>query len=307
MHDVVNEYNYHTPVLLDKCVEELVTNPDGIYIDVTYGGGGHSKAILNRMTAKGRLFGFDQDVDTLINVVEDDRFIFVKSNFEYIENFMLYYNVDGVDGILADLGVSSYHFDEASRGFSYRFDAPLDMRMNRSAAISAQEVLATYSASQLQEVFSGYGEIRNSKTLAELIVVERERKALKTTGDLEIFLAPVIIGDRQKYFSQVYQSLRIEVNNEFGVLRSMLEQGRRLLKPGGRFVVLTYHSLEDKIVKQFFRDNNFSGRRLEDDFGRSMIDLKALNSKPILADQAEVKRNRRAASAKLRIAQKIEL
>lgn len=305
-HSVVSETNYHTPVLLDRCVNELVIDPSGVYIDVTYGGGGHSKAVLNRLTAKGRLFGIDQDADAMTNAVEDDRFVFVRSNFEYIEHFMRYYEVDQVDGILADLGVSSYHFDEAERGFSYRFDADLDMRMNNSAGFSAKDVLASYSAGELQDIFSKYGEIRNSKTLAKVIVVERQKKAILTTGDLEMVLASCCKGDRQKYLSQVYQSLRIEVNNEFGVLKTMLEQGRRLLAPGGRFVVLTYHSLEDKIVKQFFRDNNFSGKRLEDDFGRAIVDLKVVNSRPIVAEEAEVKLNRRAASAKLRIAEKVK-
>lgn len=298
--------DYHIPVLLDRSIDELVINPDGVYIDVTFGGGGHSKAILERITAKGRLFGFDQDRDAMRNKIDDPRFTFVHSNFEYLEHFMRYYGVGKVDGILADLGVSSHHFDVAERGFSYRFEADLDMRMNQEAQISAQDVLNKRNMAELQNILSSYGEVRNAKTLAESILVERQKRQISTKGDLDMILERCYRGDKNKYWAQVYQALRIEVNREFEVLKALLIQGRNLLAREGRFVVISYHSLEDRIVKQFFRDNNFSGKRLEDEYGRWMNDLKAIGGRPIEASDEELKKNRRAASAKMRVAVKIK-
>lgn len=296
------DVGYHMPVLLEASLDHLVTDPDGVYLDVTFGGGGHSKAILKRITAKGRLFGIDQDVDAIANRVSDDRLTLVRTNFEYISHFMGYYEVSQLDGVLADLGVSSFHFDSAERGFSFRFDADLDMRMNQSALMSAREVLATYEAGDLQQLFSRYGEVRNARTLARAIVDARSSAPIVTTADFDAVLGRCVKGERQRYFAQVYQALRIEVNREMEVLQSMLEQGRDLLAPGGRFVVISYHSLEDRLVKQFFRDNNFSGQRLEDDFGRSLVNLVPISGKPIVPDEGEIRRNSRAASAKMRVA-----
>lgn len=294
---------YHIPVLLHESVQALVTDPDGIYIDVTFGGGGHSKAILERLSAKGRLFGFDQDVEAFDNRVEDDRLVLVHSNFEYIAHFMRYYGIESVSGILADLGVSSHHFDADYRGFSYRFNTQLDMRMNRTAPLSAQEVLKTYSADRLQDIFSRYGELRNARTLAKAICESRRAKDITMTGDLDLILEQCLRGDRQRYFAQVYQALRIEVNGELEVLKRLLMIGRKCLSPGGRFAVITYHSLEDKLVKRYFRDNAFNGRR-EDEFGRPDVDLIPIGRKPVIPSAEEMKRNSRAASAKLRVAEK---
>lgn len=296
---------YHIPVLLERSVNELVHDPDGVYIDVTFGGGGHSRLILNRLSSRGRLLGFDQDRDAIDNAIEDARFTLVHSNFEYLSHFLRYYQIEKVDGILADLGVSSYHFDVAERGFSYRFDADLDMRMNQNAPRDAKNILNELSVSELQEIFSSYGEVRNSKTLAEMIVQERQKQQIITKGDLDLILERCYRGDKNKYWAQVYQALRIEVNNELGVLKSLLLQGRKWLAKDGRFVVLSYHSLEDKIVKQFFRDNNFSGRRLEDEYGRSLVNLKAVNVKPVEASSEEIRINRRASSVKMRVAIKV--
>lgn len=296
---------YHIPVLLERSVNELVHDPDGVYIDVTFGGGGHSRLILNRLSSQGRLLGFDQDRDAIDNAIEDARFTLVHSNFEYLSHFLRYYQIEKVDGILADLGVSSYHFDVAERGFSYRFDADLDMRMNQNAPRDAKNILNELSVSELQEIFSSYGEVRNSKTLAEMIVQERQKQQIITKGDLDLILERCYRGDKNKYWAQVYQALRIEVNNELGVLKSLLLQGRKWLAKDGRFVVLSYHSLEDKIVKQFFRDNNFSGRRLEDEYGRSLVNLKAVNVKPVEASSEEIRINRRASSVKMRVAIKV--
>lgn len=292
-------------MLLERSVNELVHDPDGVYIDVTFGGGGHSRLILNRLSSQGRLLGFDQDRDAIDNAIEDARFTLVHSNFEYLSHFLRYYQIEKVDGILADLGVSSYHFDVAERGFSYRFDADLDMRMNQNAPRDAKNILNELSVSELQEIFSSYGEVRNSKTLAEMIVQERQKQQIITKGDLDLILERCYRGDKNKYWAQVYQALRIEVNNELGVLKSLLLQGRKWLAKDGRFVVLSYHSLEDKIVKQFFRDNNFSGRRLEDEYGRSLVNLKAVNVKPVEASSEEIRINRRASSVKMRVAIKV--
>lgn len=296
---------YHVPVLLGQSIDYLISEADGIYVDVTFGGGGHSQEILRRLGSKGVLFGFDQDVDAIENVIEDERFVFVQSNFSYIKNFIEFYNIGGVDGVLADLGVSSHHFDDASRGFSYRFDAELDMRMNQSAKIKASDLLNSYKEEELVKVFSEFGEVRNSKTLAKEIVASRRVKSIQTVSDLSSIIDKIYRGDKLKYLSQVYQALRIEVNEEFEVLKRMLIDAGEMLRPGGSLVVISYHSLEDKIVKQFFRDNNFSGQRLEDDFGRSIKTLKPVSNRPIVPDDVEVKRNSRATSAKMRVAVKL--
>ncbi len=296
--------DYHVPVLLRSSVDQLIVDPDGVYVDVTFGGGGHSREILSCLSDQGRLFGFDQDVDAESNLIVDDRFTFVRSNFEYLSNFVDYYGLDGVDGILADLGVSSFHFDEASRGFSYRFDAELDMRMNVSAQQSARDVLMNYGSGELQRIFSEYGEIRNSRSLAQEIVRQRSVSAIATVGDLDQIIAKMYRGDRQRYTSQLYQALRIEVNDELGVLRRMLGQGRDILRSGGSFVVISYHSLEDKIVKRFFKDGGFDGPE-EDSFGRVIDRFKVLTKRPAEPTEDEIKENSRAASAKMRVAHKI--
>lgn len=293
------------PVLLQSSVDHLIGPLDGVYVDVTYGGGGHSEEILSRLGDDGLLLGFDQDVDAFDNILADERLIFVQSNFSHVKNFVEYYGFDGIDGLLADLGVSSHHFDDEGRGFSYRFDAELDMRMNQGASLSASDVLSTYSEKRLVEIFSDFGEVRNSKTLARGIVEARKVKKIKTVADFAQLIDRVYRGDRQKYLSQVYQALRIEVNQEFEVLKQMLIDGAEMLRPGGKLVVISYHSLEDKLVKRFFRDNNFSGKRLEDDFGRSLNTIKPISGRPIEPDEKEIKLNSRAASAKMRVAVKL--
>jgi len=297
--------DYHTPVLLDECVAALDIKPDGVYVDVTYGGGGHSKPILNRLTAKGRLFGFDQDEYAVANAIEQDNFTFVKSNFRYIKHFMKYYGIDKVDGILADLGVSSFHFDEPSRGFSYRFDTALDMRMNESISTTAADILRQYSQSQLQDIFSKYGEVRNAKTLAKVICEVRRSSPLEKSSDLMDIVSKCYRGDRQKYASQVYQALRIEVNDEMGVLAEFLEAALGLLSPGGRLVVMSYHSLEDKIVKKYLK-YGASGKLEQDEFGRAITNYKQITKRPMVAPKEEIERNSRAASAKLRVVERLE-
>ncbi len=297
--------DYHQPVLLDDSVSYLVSDSSGVYVDVTYGGGGHSEAVLSRLSADGALFAFDQDVDSHDNIINDERLIFIRANFSHLSRFMDYYHIDGVDGVLADLGVSSHHFDEQERGFSYRFDATLDMRMNQSSDMTAADIINSYSQEGLQDVFSRYGEVRNSKTLAKAIVQQRLSDKITTVASLLDILDKVYRGDKMRYCAQVFQALRIEVNDEFGVLERVLVDSMNLLKPGGRLVVISYHSLEDKIVKRFFRDNNFDGVRLEDEYGRLKNKLKPMFSKPILPGREEVLGNSRAASAKLRVAVKL--
>lgn len=297
--------NYHIPVLLNECLEALAIKPDGVYVDVTYGGGGHSKPILHRLTAKGRLFGFDQDDDAIVNAIEDQRFTFVKANFQYLSHFLKYYGIRGVDGILADLGVSSFHFDEPSRGFSYRFDTDLDMRMNESISATAAEILATYNRSELQSIFSKYGEVRNAKTLAKVICEAREHHKISTSSDLMDIIDRCYRGDRQRYASQVYQALRIEVNDELGVLAKFLESALGELNIGGRLAVISYHSLEDKIVKRYLKYGNAEGMSMTDEFGRSIDKYKAITKKPIIPNEDEIARNSRAASAKLRVIERV--
>ena len=297
------EPEYHIPALLNETIEGLNINPDGIYVDVTFGGGGHSREILKHLSKKGKLLGFDQDEDAIKNQIIDPRFIFVRSNFLYLKNFLRYHNIDKVDGILADLGVSSHHFDEAERGFSFRFDGLLDMRMNTKSPLTAAVLLNTYSEEQLADVFYLYGEMRNSRKIAKTIVNARSATPFNKIFPFVEVLKPFLSRENEKKdLARIFQALRIEVNKEMDVLKALLEQSLEVLNPEGRLVVLTYHSLEDRLVKNFFRSGNFEGKLEKDFFGNVLAPLKALNNKVIIADEAEIQRNPRARSAKLRIA-----
>ncbi|MBR5918907.1 MAG: 16S rRNA (cytosine(1402)-N(4))-methyltransferase RsmH [Prevotella sp.] len=296
---------YHVPVLLRESVDGLNIRPEGVYVDVTFGGGGHSKEILSRLGARGHLYSFDQDADAEANLVADDRLTFVRSNFRYLKNWMRYYGVEKIDGLLADLGVSSHHFDEAERGFSLRFDAPLDMRMNKRATLTAAEVLNNYGESQLADVFYYYGELKAARRMASLIVKSRAEKPLLTTGDLLEVLNPLLRRDREKKeAAQAFQALRIEVNHEMDALREMLLAATELLGEGGRLSVITYHSLEDRIVKNIMKSGNAEGKQSQDFFGRVETPFRAVNSKVITPTDEELARNPRSRSAKLRIAEK---
>lgn len=298
---------YHIPVLLRESVDGLEIKPGGTYLDLTFGGGGHSREILSRMDKKSHLLGFDQDEDAWRNVPEDERFIFVNHNFRYFRHFIRYYGFEEVDGILADLGVSSHEFDEAERGFSFRFDAVLDMRMNRRSKLTAATVLNDYDAEQLTSVFRNYGEVENAWRLAESVVKNREKAEIKTSGDFYKAIEPCIPKMKEKkYLAKVYQALRIEVNGELDALKEMLEQAMKVLKPGGRLVIITYHSLEDRIVKNFLKAGNVEGK-IEKDllYGHRKHDFELVNRKVIVPSGEETERNPRARSAKLRIAEKI--
>ena len=300
-----SETTYHVPVLLRESVDGLNICPEGIYVDVTFGGGGHSKEILSRLGAGGHLYSFDQDADAEKNIVADDRLTFVRSNFRYLKNWMRYYGVEKIDGLLADLGVSSHHFDEAERGFSLRFDAPLDMRMNKRATLTAADVLNNYGEGQLADVFYYYGELKAARRMASLIVKSRAEKPLLTTGDLLNVLQPLLRRDREKKeAAQAFQALRIEVNHEMDALREMLLAATELLAEGGRLSVITYHSLEDRIVKNMMKSGNAEGKVSQDFFGRAETPFRAVNSKVITPTDDELARNPRSRSAKLRIAEK---
>ena len=295
---------YHIPALLAETIDGLDIKPDGVYVDVTFGGGGHSREILSRLGEKGKLLGFDQDEDAVKNSIDDERFIFVRSNFRYMTNFLRYHNIEKVDGILADLGVSSHHFDEAERGFSFRFDGALDMRMNIKSPLTAAVLLNTYSEEQLADVFYLYGELHNSRKIARTIVNARLDKPFDRIFPFIEVLKPFFGREKEKKdMARVFQALRIEVNKEMDVLKSLLEQSLDVLKPDGRLVVLTYHSLEDRLVKNFIRSGNFEGKIEKDFYGNVLAPMKAVNSKVIIADEAELERNPRARSAKLRIAE----
>ena len=297
---------YHTPVLLNEVLENLHIIPNGVYVDCTFGGGGHSKAILQCLNQQGRLVAFDQDEDSKQNIPNDDRVLFIPNNFRYLQRFLRLNSIEQVDGIVADLGVSSHQFDEAERGFSIRFDSSLDMRMDQRQTRTAAEVLNTYSESQLHKLFEQYGEVTNSKTLAKMIVEVRKTAPLKTIDNLKNALGPIVKGNPNKYLAQVFQALRIEVNDEMGALREMLQQVPSVLKNGGRIAVITFHSIEDRIVKIFFKDNTFEAPE-ENPFAtieRTKV-LKPINKKPIVATGQEIKQNSRARSAKLRVAEKI--
>lgn len=298
---------YHIPALLDETLEGLAIKPEGTYVDVTFGGGGHSKAILSRLGKNGRLIAFDQDEDVLANVPDDVRFTFVRSNFRYLKNFLRYHGVEQVDGILADLGVSSHHFDEAERGFSFRFDGELDMRMNKRAALTAAEVLNTYPAERLADIFYMYGELKNARRIAATVVQARESEPFARIAPFVEVMKPFCGKDKEKKdLARVFQALRIEVNHELDVLKSLLEQSVAVLKPGGRLAVLTYHSLEDRLVKNFMRSGNMEGRLEKDFYGNVQAPLKVVNNKVIVATEEEVERNPRARSAKLRVAEKVD-
>ena len=296
---------YHIPVLLEESVEALITNNNGVYLDVTYGGGGHSKRILQRITAKGRLFGFDQDGAVFQNLIRDDKFEFIHSNFEHIHQYMAYFGINQVDGILADLGVSSHHFDDLKRGFSIKSQSDLDMRMNTSDHLTAQKILNTYSESKLVKMFSFYGEVRNSKTLAKAIIDTRDFRPFGTVNGFMDFLGRYVLGDWHKYHVQVFQAIRIELNREMEVLKQLLINSVKILKPNGRLVVLSYHSIEDRLVKNFIKAGNFEGKAIQDDYGNVVRPLQEVKPKIILPTDAEIKKNSRAASAKMRVAVKL--
>ena len=298
--------SYHIPVLLNEVIEHLAIQPDGVYVDCTFGGGGHSKAILERLSERGRLIAFDQDEDARRNIPGDDRVLFIPNNFRYLQRFLRLNGIEEVDGILADLGVSSYQFDEAARGFSIRFDASLDMRMDQRQTKTAADILNEYSEQQLHKLFEQFGEVTNSKTLAKTIVEARRTAAIKTIGNLKNVLSPVVKGNPNKYLAQVFQALRIEVNDELGALKEMLEQAPLVLKKGGRIAVITFHSIEDRIVKTFFKDNTFEAPDENPFTTTERIKIvKPVNKKPIVASNQEIKKNSRARSAKLRVAEKI--
>lgn len=297
---------YHIPALLDACMAGLAVQPDGTYVDVTFGGGGHSRAILERLGDKGRLYAFDQDEDACVNRIEDNRFTFVRSNFRFLKNFMRYYDVDSIDGLLADLGVSFHHFDASERGFSFRFDGALDMRMNRRARTTAADIIESYTQEQLSDIFYLYGELRSARKIAGAVVSARRVQKIDTTTRLVEVVSPYIDKRQEKKeLAQLFQALRIEVNQEMEALRRMLLSACELVRPGGRIAILTYHSLEDRLVKNFFETGNFEGRVEKDFFGRIESPLRPVNNKVIVPDDDEVIRNPRARSAKLRIAEKL--
>ena len=300
------ESNYHVPVLLKETIELLDVKTDGIYVDCTFGGGGHSKAILEKLTDKGRLVAFDQDEAAKKNLPGDKRLSFIPHNFRHIKRFLQLHGIDEVDGIIADLGVSSHQFDESDRGFSTRFDARLDMRMDQRQLQTALTVLNNYSEIQLHKLFEQYGEVTNSKTLARTIVEARKTTPLLTTNGLKETVESIVKGNPNKYFAQVFQALRIEVNDEFGALKEMLEQVPQILKKGGRIAMITFHSLEDRIVKGFFKEGTFKVKE-ENPFVMDKIfnPLKAINKKPIEATEEEIRKNSRSRSAKLRVAEKL--
>jgi len=298
------EREYHIPVLLNESVNGLEIKANGDYVDVTFGGGGHSREILSRLKS-GRLFAFDQDEDAAANVIHDDRFFFIRHNFKYIRNFLKYYEVEQVDGILADLGVSSHDFDVAERGFSFRFDGDLDMRMNRDSSQTAADIVNSYSEDQLRTVFREYGEIDNAGRLAKQLVSARNIKPVQTIEQFKEAVSPCVPRlQESKYLAKVFQALRIETNQEMDVLHEFLEQSIELLKPGGRLVVITYHSLEDRMVKNFIRSGDLSGKQEKDFFGNVESPLSAINRKVIVPSEEEIEQNPRGRSAKLRIAEK---
>ncbi|AQX04278.1 16S rRNA (cytosine(1402)-N(4))-methyltransferase RsmH [Elizabethkingia meningoseptica] len=296
---------YHNPVLLDESVSGLIINPDGIYVDCTFGGGGHSREILSRLSDKGRLFSFDQDPDALKNKLDDERFTLVNQNFRFLENSLLMYGVTQVDGVLADLGVSSHQFDEADRGFSIRTEGPLDMRMNTMQGLDARKVVNEYEEEQLADIFYLYGELREARKLARELVAARKKGEIKTTDDLKRVFSYMPAHKSNKFFAQVFQAIRIEVNQELEVLKEMLEQSYRVLKPGGRLSVISYHSLEDRLVKRFLKNGMFEGEPERDIYGNYNKSFELLKTKAIVPTDEEIAENSRARSAKLRIGTKV--
>lgn len=298
---------YHIPVLLKASVDGMNIRPDGIYVDVTFGGGGHSKEILRRLGPKGHLYGFDQDADAEKNIVEDNRFTFVRSNFRYLHNFMRYYGIEKIDGLLADLGVSSHHFDDDKRGFSFRFDGELDMRMNKRAGVKASDILNKYDEQRLANVFYYYGELKNSRRIASAVVKGRNVNEINTIEEFLKIINPLFPREREKKeLAKVFQALRIEVNHEMDTLKEMLQSATGLLVPGGRLVVITYHSLEDRIVKNVMKSGNNEGKQVQDFFGRIQSPYKLINNRVIIPNEEEISENPRSRSGKLRIAEKIE-
>lgn len=296
---------YHVPVLLKESVDGLAIRPDGIYVDVTFGGGGHSREILRRLGPNGRLFGFDQDEDAQRNIPDDPRFTFVRSNFRFLRNFLKYYGVEQVDGILADLGVSSHHFDDKDRGFSFRFDGALDMRMNRKAQMSAADVVNNYEEEKLAQIFYTYGELKNGRRIAAAIAKARAEKPINTISDFMEVVKPLFPQEREKKeTAKLFQALRMEVNHETDALCEMLAESVKVLKPGGRLSVITYHSIEDRLTKNLIKTGNTDGKLEKDFFGRVEKPLEAVNNKIIVPDDEEIERNPRSRSAKLRIAEK---
>ena len=296
---------YHVPVLLDESINGLNLHPDGVYIDVTFGGGGHSREILRRLPQGSRLFSFDQDADAERNIVDDDRFTFVRSNFRYLKNWMRYYEIDHIDGLLADLGVSSHHFDDESRGFSFRFDAPLDMRMNKRADKTAADIVAEYDEEALADIFYLYGELKNSRRIASALVKARQQHAIATTQDFLHVVEPFFKREREKKdMARLFQALRIEVNHEMEALKEMLAAATQLLAPGGRLSVITYHSLEDRIVKNVMKTGNAEGKMIQDFYGRIETPYRLVNNKVIVPTDEEQQRNPRSRNAKLRIPEK---
>lgn len=296
---------YHLPALLEESIAGLNLRPDGVYVDVTFGGGGHSRAILSHLTT-GRLIAFDQDLDAAVNIINDERVTFLNQNFRYLKNNLRYLGYKEIDGLIADLGVSFHQFDEQERGFSFRSDAQLDMRMNRKSGIRASDLLRTYDEEQMAGVFYRYGELDNSRKIARAVVKARQTKPVVTVKDLsEAVESLVPFNQENKFYAKLFQSLRIEVNREMDALTEMLTQALQILKPGGRMVVITYHSLEDRLVKNFIRTGNFNGTAEKDFYGNLLVPFRAINRKVIVPSEAEVARNNRARSARMRIAEKI--
>lgn len=296
---------YHVPALLNESIDGLKVLPSGIYVDVTFGGGGHSREILNRLGDNGRLLGFDQDEDAVANIIPDNRFTFVRSNFRYLKNFLRFHGISQVDGVIADLGVSSHHFDDSVRGFSFRFSGDLDMRMNRGASLNAADILNDYQEDKLADVFYKWGELKNARRIASSVVEYRAKKKIEKTDDLLEIVSPFTRRDKEKkILAQTFQALRIEVNGEMDALTEMLMQSLDVLKPGGRFSVISYHSLEDRLVKNFFRTGNFEGNLVKDFFGNPLTPFEVINRKVIIPSDEEQKSNPRSRSAKLRIAKK---
>ena len=291
---------YHNPVLLKKSVDDLVTNPNGIYVDCTFGGGGHSREILSRLSEKGKLYGFDQDLDALKNNIDDPRFTLINQNFRFLENALMLYGVSKVDGVLADFGVSSHQFDEAERGFSTRSNAPLDMRMNVMQILDAKKVINEYEEEQIADILFQYGEIRESRKLAREIVAQRKIKPIATTEDLKKLFSYIPQFKQNKVYAQIFQAIRIEVNQELEVIKELLVQAHRILKPGGRLVAISYHSLEDRLVKRFLKNGMFEGEPARDIYGNYAKTFDLLQTKAVVPDGEEIKENSRARSAKLR-------
>ncbi|QDP85384.1 16S rRNA (cytosine(1402)-N(4))-methyltransferase RsmH [Chryseobacterium sp. SNU WT5] len=297
---------YHNPVLLKKSVDDLLTNPDGIYVDCTFGGGGHSKEILSRLSAKGKLYGFDQDLDALKNNIDDPRFTLINQNFRFLENALFMYGVSKVDGILADFGVSSHQFDEAERGFSTRSNAPLDMRMNVMQLLDAKKIINEYEEEHIADILYQYGEIRESRKLAREIVNHRKLKPIETTEDLKKLFNYIPQFKQNKVYAQIFQAIRIEVNQELEAIKEMLFQAHRILKPGGRLVAISYHSLEDRLVKRFLKNGMFEGEPARDIYGNYSKTFNLLQTKAVIPDSEEIKENSRARSAKLRTGIKLK-